>query len=71
MNSTSGSKHAVVAAAFRMFFDVGLIGLRFEGGSGAIWMLDNIPPATSQIKPNSKAQIHPMFYQALHTKFGA
>jgi hypothetical protein len=71
MNSVSGSKHAVVAAIFHMLYDVGLVGLRFEGGSGSVWSLDNLPPSPSQIKPNTKAQIHPMFYQALNTAFGS
>lgn len=69
MNSVSASKHAVVAAVFRMFFETGLVGLRFEGGETALWSQDNIPPAASQIKPNTRAQIHPMFYQALGTRF--
>ncbi|BCG01617.1 hypothetical protein PPGU19_061850 (plasmid) [Paraburkholderia sp. PGU19] len=72
MNSSSASKHAVLAAVFRTYFDVGLIGLRFEGGSGPLWSIDNgTAPSPSQIKPNTKVQIHPMFYQALHTVFGA
>ncbi|MDR6384949.1 P-loop ATPase, Sll1717 family [Paraburkholderia caribensis] len=72
MNSASASKHAVVAAVFRTFFDVGLVGLRFEGGSGTIWSIDNgVGFSASQIKPNTKVQIHPMFYQALHTAFAA
>jgi hypothetical protein len=70
INSTTASKHGVIAAVFKIFFDVGLIGLRFEGGSGAIWSIDNgTVLSASQIKPNTKAQIHPMFYQALHTVF--
>lgn len=69
LNSSSGSRHAVVAEIFRMFFDVGAIGLRFEGGSGAIWPLEGVAPSLGQIKPNSKALVHPMFYQALHTVF--
>lgn len=69
MQSSSGSKHAVVAEIFRMFFDVGAIGFRLEGGSGPIWALEGNMPTTGQIKPNAKALIHPMFYQAFHTNF--
>ncbi|MEM5439923.1 P-loop ATPase, Sll1717 family [Paraburkholderia diazotrophica] len=70
MNSATASKHGVVANLFRTFFDVGLVGLRFEGGTGAVWSADSGSALiASQIKPNTKAQIHPMFYQALHTNF--
>ncbi|MCP1121679.1 hypothetical protein [Robbsia andropogonis] len=72
MNSPNASKHGVIAAIFRTFFDVGLVGLRFEGGNGTIWSIENgANLSASQIKPNTKAQIHPMFYQALNTIFGA
>lgn len=69
MSATSGSKHAVVAELFRVFFDVGVVGLRLDGASGVIWSHDSTPPSSGQIKPNTKAQIHPMFYQALSTHF--
>lgn len=71
MNSANASKHGVIATVFRTYFDVGLVGLRFEGGGGTIWSIDNgAAPSPSQIKPSTKVQIHPMFYQALHTVFG-
>ena len=69
MRLISGSRHAVAADIFRMFFDVGAIGLRLEGGSGPIWSIDGNMPTSGAIKPSSKAMIHPMFYQALHTSF--
>lgn len=69
LNSATASKHALIAEIFRMFFDVGAIGLRLEGGSGPIWSSDGNIPTAGQIKPNSKALVHPMFYQALHTQF--
>jgi hypothetical protein len=69
MNAVSGSKNAVVAELFRVFFDVGLVGLRLEGSAGMTWSQDSTPPTSGQIKPNTKAQVHPMFYQALSTHF--
>lgn len=69
LNSPSGSKHGVVAEIFKVFYEVGLVGLRFEGGSGSTWAQNGVIVSVGQIKPNTKAQVHPMFYQALHTHF--
>lgn len=69
MNSASATKHGVVAEIFRMLFDVGAVGLRVEGAAGSIWSVDGHVPTTGQIKPGSRASIHPMFYQALQTQF--
>lgn len=69
MEAASGSKNAVVSEILRSLFEVGAIGLRFEGGTGILWAYENSPPNASQIKPNTKVQLHPMFYQALHTRF--
>ena len=66
---TSASKNAVLVEIMRMLFDVGVIGLRLEGGGGPIWVIDGNMPTAGQVKPSSKAMIHPMFYQALHTNF--
>lgn len=71
LNAPLASKNAVVAELFRVFFEVGLVGLRFEGGSGCIWSQNDTALLTSsQIKPSTRVQIHPMFFQALHTNFG-
>jgi hypothetical protein len=69
LNSASASKNAVISEIFRVFFDVGLVGLRFEGSTGTLWSQESTPPTSGQIKPSTKAQIHPMFYQALSTHF--
>ena len=69
MNAVSASKNAVLAELFRVFFDVGLIGLKLDGSTGMVWSHDSTPPTAGQIKPNTKVQLHPMFYQALSTHF--
>lgn len=69
MNAVSASKNAVLAELFRVFFDVGLVGLKLEGSTGIIWSQDSTPPTAGQIKPSTKVQLHPMFYQALSTHF--
>lgn len=69
LTSPSASKHAVISEIFRVFFDVGLVGLRLEGSTGTLWSQESTPPTSGQIKPGTKAQIHPMFYQALSTHF--
>jgi hypothetical protein len=69
VEATSASKNVVIAEILKCLFEVGAVGLRFEGGSGVLWAYDNAPPNASQIKPSTKVQVHPMFYQALHTTF--
>ncbi|GGI54905.1 P-loop ATPase, Sll1717 family [Oxalicibacterium solurbis] len=70
LNSENASKHAVVAEFFRVFFQVGLVGLCHEGGSGWLWTQIDTPLVTlGQIKPGTKAQIHAMYHQALNTHY--
>jgi hypothetical protein len=69
INSETASKHGVIAEIFRALFDVGAVGLRLEGGSGPIWSQESTAPPASQLKPSTKALVHPMFWQALATQF--
>ncbi|GGP24833.1 P-loop ATPase, Sll1717 family [Silvimonas amylolytica] len=61
--------HIITANIFRMFFDIGLVGFKLEGRGQTIWPSSDVTPDVSFIKTNTKAVVHPMFYQAFNIKF--
>lgn len=65
----SSNRNAVVAEMIVLLYRVGAVGLRFEGGGGQQWFPSNAVPVASQIKPNAKVLVHPMFHQALGTTY--
>jgi len=69
LEHSSSSKNTVIAEVLLVLFRVGAVGFRFEGGGGQVWATQSAAPSASQIKPNTKYLVHPMFHQALHTIF--
>lgn len=69
LKSDDGNRNVPVAELVLILFNVGAIGLRFEGGGGQIWAADSSPPMPSQIKASTKILVHPMFHQALGTVY--
>ena len=69
LESTSGNRNTPIAEMVLLLFNVGVIGLRFEGGGGQLWAGEHTAPAASQIKASTKFLVHPMFHQALATVY--
>lgn len=66
MNSGSSNSHSFVIALVKVFFKVGVLGIKPDGFTGKLWVQTNDRiPSDGQIKPNSIAYIHPMVWSNL------